>query len=278
MTKNNQKKQETVRKTVLAVFAFVSLAAMINPAFAEESSPIEISSENLDALVTEKVTTQPAAPAHNPLSIGVTPLVGLLRSADHNQLLWNNYSSGVVVDFRLAPNVSIEGLFRYARYNVRPDLVIRDGSISKVSAAFRHGVGVNDQLDRLGLGIIGDMEQLMMGGNIKYELFPYAILTPYIGGGMVYFNNQYSTDSMNNFVRITLPQNVYGGNAIGGLKLRLSGNFAIVVRGEVGTLLNNKNGSLFYRYGGNNAQVYHFQNFRSYDRYYAALAGLSFGM
>ena len=77
---------------------------------------------------------------------------------------------------------------------------------------------------------------------------------------------------------VIMSQNVYGGNIIGGLKLRLSDNFAIVARGEVGQLLNNKNGSLYYRYGGYNAQVYHFQNFRSYDRYYAALAGLSFGM
>lgn len=282
MKKNRKENTKVMKRTLLAVISFILMAAIMNTAWAESPlSATEISSRSAEVQTPAEevpVKDDSSKEEENPLRIGVTPLYGLLRSADGNQLLLNKYSAGFAAEVRLSPNISVEGVFRYAEYNVRPDLVIRSYAISRVSSAFQHGPGGNDRLGRLGFGVVGDMTQMMLGGNIKYELFPRSVIVPYVGGGVVHFSNEYYTDSHQNFVKVTLPQSIYGLNAIGGLKLKLSRYWSILCRAEAGSLLNNRNGKLFFRNGGENAQVYHAQNFRSYDRYVAGLVGISFGM
>ena len=186
----------------------------------------------------------------------------------------NKYTAGLAAEIKLSPNISLEGVFRYAEYNVRPDLVMMNFAAAQVA----NGMGEANPLDRLGISVIGAMRQTMMGGNIKYELFPDALITPYVGGGVVHFNNDYHTDSKVNYVKITLPQSVYAANALAGMKLKLSRKFSILCRAEAGSLLNNRNGSIYWGPYGNGGQVYSYHNFRSYDKYWSGLVGMSFGM
>ena len=264
-----------------AVLSFITLAALLNlisvKASAEEVAPIEISSQKLEGVKKEAESVRAPSPTSNPLQIGVTPLFGMIRSADNNQLLINKYSSGFAAEMRLAPNFSLEGMFRYAVYNVRPDLFIRTTAISQVTQGMPV-VGHTDILGLLGIGIINEMTQIMVGGNLKYELYPDSIVTPYVGGGVIHFSNDYSTDSQKGYVKVTLPQSIYGVNAIGGLKLKLSRQFSVLCRGEAGSLLNNRNGSIYYGPVGQESQVYSFHNFRSYDKYISGLVGVTFGL
>ena len=62
------------------------------------------------------------------------------------------------------------------------------------------------------------------------------------------------------------------------MKLKLSREVALIGRAEVGSLLNNKNGGQIWGPSAQGASVYDQRNFRSYDKYWVTMAGISFGM
>src|SRR3989344_1848521 len=133
MKKLTHQESRALKRTMLAVVSFILVAAAMNQAVnAEESSPIEISSQTLKTVVDDSQKVTPRS-SDNPLQLGVTPLFGTLQSADRNQLLMNKYSAGLAAEVRLSPNVSLEGIFRYAEYNVRPDLVMMNMASSQVA-------------------------------------------------------------------------------------------------------------------------------------------------
>ena len=272
-----------MRLTMLAVVTFMLVAACMGTSWAEEAKGVEISSQTLAEMKQDETSTAKLmAPHPENIQIGISPLFGTLQSLDGNRLLHNRFTMGVAGDIRLfpttLPNLLLEGIFRYAEYDVRSNLRFFDPALIRATAGYV-SPATTLRASRQGIGTLGDMRQFMFGGNLKYELFPEAIMTPYIGGGLTYFNNEYYTGPEYNYIKIVLPQSVYAANALAGLKLRLSKYLALLCRGEVGSLLNNRNGDVYY-YGlrAGNASLYPFHNFRSYDNYFSGLVGMSFGL
>ncbi|MBI3019598.1 MAG: hypothetical protein HYY61_06900 [Deltaproteobacteria bacterium] len=269
-------KQKEFKQKFLGVLAGTAFLFTAYIAEAEESTPIEMPAQGE---ITKKEAPEEVISgvmSKNPLSLRVTPAFGVMGAIDENPYLINKYSAGFSAEIPLSSNVSIEGVFRYATFNITKDVllqsrVIRNYNFDTMSAFSPLG----SLSDPIGADHVGEMRQIAVGGNIKYELFPDSIMTPFIGGGISYFNNEYTT---NRIVKITLPQSVYGACAIGGMKLKLSREVALIGRTEVGSLLNNKNGRIIWGPNGAGASVYDNRNFRSYDKYWVAMAGISFGM
>ncbi|MBI4040235.1 MAG: hypothetical protein HY390_00035 [Deltaproteobacteria bacterium] len=248
---------------------------------AEEMSPIDISSQTMEVEI-EAQLPKTVAPApleeSSKFNVRVTPQFGFLGSMDGNQLLLNKFTTGLSAELMLSSNVSIEGNFRYGRFNIRPDF----GTSSVASdVQYRSFMGTSLQggpawtRTSRHMDVIGDMRQIMLGANLKYDLFPHAILSPFVGGGISYFDNEYYS---NGYMKIGLPQHVYGASLLGGMKLKLSRAVALVGRMEAGTLLNNKSGTIYWGPAGAGATVVPRTSFRSYDHFYTALAGISFGL
>lgn len=262
-------KQKGLKQKFLGVIALTAFLCAPYLVMAEEATLVEIQQ-------AQSESTQKAIP--NVLGLRVTPSFGVMGAIDENPYLVNKYSAGFSAEVPLSLNVSIEGIFRYATFNITKDVllqsrVIRNYNFDTMNASFIPSGGLLN--DPIGADHVGEMRQIALGGNVKYELFPDSILTPFIGGGISYFNNEYTT---NRLVKITLPQNVYGACAIGGMKLKLSREVALIGRTEVGSLLNNKNGQIIWGPSGAGASAYDNRNFRSYDKYWVAMAGISFGM
>ncbi len=258
-------------KTIYLALLVLMLMGMAAISHAEELSPIEME----DSIVKKPIQIEPVKTHENALNLRVSTLVGLIGSADNNQKLLNKYTAGLSAEVPLSQNLSIEGVFRYALFDIRPELNMFDSTGAVAAQNFQFGTASLQPGAYTSSSIIGEMRQIVLGANVKYELFPQSILSPFIGGGVSYFNNEYTSQDS---VRITLPQSVMGGNALAGLKLRLSDHMAIVGQGEAGSLLNNKNGYIYYGPQGREASIYHRTNFRSYDKYWTAMAGVSFGL
>ena len=271
----------------LAVLAFAGMAFALGTKYvrAEEISPLEIAPEAPKKMIIETDVPNDSSSntevfrGGNPLGLRVAPLYGYIGSADGNQRLWNKYSAGITAEIPLSPNLSIEGVFRYALFDIRQSASVNLGGVGTVLGT-NYGSPYPSTLNAPSAATIiplGDMRQLMIGGNLKYELFPHSILTPFIGGGISYFDNEYITTD-NPTVRVTFPQAVYGASALGGMKLKLSKEVAIVGRTEVGSLLNNHNGQIFWGPDGSGASAHPPVSFRSYDKYWTMMAGISFGI
>lgn len=262
-------------KSKYTVLSMVIMVGLASAAYAEELSPIEMPS-GLDATIVKKPVVMEAVKTHeNALNLRVSTMVGLIGSADNNQLLLNKYTAGLAAEVPLSQNLSIEGVFRYALFDIRPELNLYDSTGAVAANNSYFGPSSLEPGAYTSSSTIGEMRQIVLGGNLKYELFPQSILSPFIGGGVAYFNNEYTSQDA---VRITLPQSVMGANALAGMKLRLSDHMAIVGQGEAGSLLNNKNGYIYYGPQGRQASIYPRTNFKSYDKYWTAMAGISFGL
>ena len=256
----------------LSISMVLGMGLLTSPTIAEELSPMEITSAKMEKVVQASMPqTVPSTPYEHRIGLRVTPDFGFLGSADGNQRLFNDFISGAAVDVMLSPNVSIEGIFRYARYNVRRDIPVNTqagGYI--VNTLYPPSPGqFSQQPDN-----VGNMRQLMLGANLKYEIFPHSIMTPFVGGGLAYFDNEYYSTGEN---RLGLPQHVYAGTILGGMKLRLSRAFALIGRAEGGMLMANKNGKKWWGYE-TGASLHPSSSFRSYDQYYVITAGVSFGI
>ncbi|OGQ14129.1 MAG: hypothetical protein A3B70_04690 [Deltaproteobacteria bacterium RIFCSPHIGHO2_02_FULL_40_11] len=256
----------------LSISMVLGMGLLTSPIIAEELSPMEITSAKMEKVVQASMPqTVPSQPHDSRIGLRVTPQFGFLGSADGNQYLLNKFTSGVSTELTLSPNVSIEGVFRYARYNVRPDIAVNSTASGWTSNQFIPG-----QSGQGSITPIGDMRQITVGANLRYELFPHSIMTPFIGGGLAYFDNEFIS---NGYMRMTLPQHVYGATILSGMKLRLSREVALVGRAEAGQLLNNKNGRIYWGQPyGDGSSLYPNTSFRSYDQYYVITAGVSFGI
>ncbi len=271
-------KRDFMKQSFLGILAGTAFLCASQLAIAEETTPMEMSAakEITQKAIPEEVIT--GVISKNPLSLRVTPTFGFMGAADENPYLINKYSAGFSAEVPLSSNVSIEGVFRYATFNITKDVllqspVIRNHNMDSFNNFNAFGGSVLNAPS--GTDHVGEMRQIALGGNIKYDLFPDSIMTPFVGGGITYFNNEYVTERI---VRVTLPQTVYGACAIGGLKLKLSREVALIGRTEIGSLLSNKNGRPIWGPDGDGASVYDLRNFRSYDKYWVAMAGISFGM
>lgn len=264
-----EKNHQRVLKLTLLVTAFmVLLAALANVLWAEEIEPVELKAPLEKAQEGKSLSeTKLVSKDSNPLGLRVTPMFGIIRPADQNPWLFNKYSAGFSAEIPVSENISIEGVFRYAMFDVRPTLR-KDyfGLVPTLRVQYGYSSVPGAHI---GAYTIGEMRQIMIGGNLKYELFPKGILSPFIGTGLSYFDNEYFSKSD---IRLSFPQSVYGANALGGLKLRLARELALVGQAEGGTLLNNRSATF---YGAN---IQHRENFRSYDKYWTAMAGISFGL
>lgn len=263
----NEKKQDRILKITLLITAFMMLmAAVANVLWAEEVS-VSAPAEKI-AVVETKAASEPQAikeasesSKHNPLRLRITPTFGVMRPAISGNALKNKYAAGFSAEVPLTANVSIEGVFRYALFDVNQDP--RVAGYAGYGYAYPTGVQL---VPHHYAPISTEMRQITVGGNIKYELFPEGILSPYVGAGISYFNNEYLRKSVIQYMRA--PQSLFAASGQLGLKLRLAKELALVGQAEGGTLLNNR----YYYYGQP-------ENFRAaYNEYWTALAGISFGL
>lgn len=265
-----QKKHDRVLKLTLLVTAFMMLmAAVANVLWADEIQEEIISEE----IVTEapKAVGKSEATSGPLMGLRIMPLFGVIRPADTNKWLSNKYSAGVSAEVPLSDHVSVEGVFRYSMFDVKSTLYVSD-SRQLVSYHNNGFPGFVPSPANFVSSLIGEMRQISLGGNIKYELFPKALLSPFVGTGLSYFDNEYI--SKDNPIRISFPQSVYSASILGGIKLRLAKALALVGQAEAGTLLNNRSTVVYGPFGGN---FHSRRDYRSYDKYITATTGLSFG-
>lgn len=273
MEKEKKRENRQIQKMFLVGLLFLIAVFAMNAVYAEETAVL---TEKIEA-VEEKPATQESKPVSTkksaPIGIGVTPLFGVMKSIDNNSLLVNKYTAGIAAEIGLTPNLAVEGVLRYAEFNVRPDLIVVTPGASYVSAS--HGYTRPPLGTYQSLTTVGSMRQTMVGGNLKYEAHPESVISPFIGGGFSHFSNEYTTSPKTSYIKVTFPQSVVGANALGGLKLNLAKNFSLVGRGEVGQLLNNKKPEIYS--SGGTAKIESYRNFRSYGTYWTALAGMTVG-
>ena len=270
-------KQKEFKQKFLGVLAGTAFLLTVHSATAEEATPLEMPAPTQGEIIKKAIPEEviSGGVSKNPLNLRVSPTFGFMGAIDENPYLINKYTGGFAAEVPLSPNVSIEGIFRYATFNITKDVLLQSRVIETYNMDTMSAFSPRSLNDPIGVDHVGEMRQIALGGNIKYELFPDSIMTPFIGGGISYFNNEYTT---NRLVKITLPQNTYGACAIGGMKLKLSREVALIGRAEVGSLLNNKNGGQIWGPSAQGASVYDQRNFRSYDKYWVTMAGISFGM
>jgi len=60
----------------------------------------------------------------NPLKLRVAPTFGFMGAIDSNPYLINKYTAGFSAEIPLSANVSIEGTFRYATFNITKDIFL----------------------------------------------------------------------------------------------------------------------------------------------------------
>lgn len=281
--KNKRDREITLlKKTFFAMLSVLVTASAINELYAEEEEASAAVSTVEIAAVKEKpandVTPAMGAPApkkKSPIGLGLTPLFGVMKSIDNNSLLVNKYTAGVAAEVALTPNIAVEGVLRYSEFNVRPDIFISTAPAPYISASYGGHPGTIGSPFYHSLGVIGSMRQTMVGGNLKYEPHPESLLSPFVGGGISHFSNEYTTSPKTSYIKVTFPQSVVGANVLGGLKLSLAKNFALLGRAEAGTLINNKNPKISSSIG--TAKIQSYRNFRSYDKYLTALVGMTVG-
>ena len=287
MKKEKKREDSLLKKTFLTALSVLITASVMNAVYAEEEGSAEktaaagtIATATVSKVEIEAVREKPVAKEEKvapkkatPIGIGLTPLFGMMKSIDNNSLLVNKYTAGIAAEVGLTSNLAVEGVFRYAEFNVRPDLVIGTPANPYVSAS--HGYTRSPVGSYQLLGVVGSMRQTMVGGNLKYESHPDSVISPFIGGGISRFSNEYTTSPKTSYIKVTFPQSVVGANVLGGLKLNLAKNFSLLGRGEVGQLLNNKNPEIYS--SGGTAKVQSYRNFRSYDKYWTALVGMTVG-
>lgn len=275
--KNKKDREITLlKKTFFAMLSVLVTASAINELYAEEgeaSVEIEAVKEKPANEVTPAVGTP--APKKSPIGLGLTPLFGVMKSIDNNSLLVNKYTAGLAAEVGLTPNLAVEGVLRYSEFNVRPDIFISTAPAPYISASYGGHPGTIGSPFYHSLGVVGSMRQTMVGGNLKYEPHPESLLSPFVGGGISHFSNEYTTSPKTSYIKVTFPQSVVGANVLGGLKLRLAKNFALLGRGEAGKLINNKNPQISSSIG--TAKIQSYRNFRSYDTYWTALVGMTVG-
>jgi hypothetical protein len=277
----NKKDRELLKKTFLAVLSILAMSSAMNVVYADEIGTLAITKEEIEA-VKEKpaneVTPAVGAPApekKSPIGLGLTPLFGVMKSIDNNSLLVNKYTAGVAAEVALTPNIAVEGVLRYSEFNVRPDIFISTAPAPYISASYGGHPGTIGSPFYHSLGVVGSMRQTMVGGNLKYEPHPESLLSPFVGGGISHFSNEYTTSPKTSYIKVTFPQSVVGANVLGGLKLSLAKNFALLGRAEAGKLINNKNPEISSSIG--TAKIQSYRNFRSYDKYWTALVGMTVG-
>ena len=224
-------KQKDLKQKFLGALTATAFLLAASMAMAEEAAPIEMPAQGeiTKKAISEEVISSGMS-VKNSLHLRVSPTFGFMGAIDENPYLINKYTGGFSAEIPLSPNVSIEGVFRYATFNITKDIflptpVSRTHDLDYVGPNAFVVPGVLNS--RIGADYVGEMRQIGLGGNIKYELFPDSILTPFVGGGISYFNNEYTSKGL---VKITLPQNTYGACAIGGMKLKLSREVALVGR------------------------------------------------
>ncbi|MEK7791238.1 MAG: hypothetical protein AAB309_06405 [Deltaproteobacteria bacterium] len=280
--KNKKDREITLlKKTFFAMLSVLVTASAINELYAEEGVEIEAVKEKSANEVAPAVSTPavgaPAPKKKSPIGLGLTPLFGVMKSIDNNSLLVNKYTAGVAAEVALTPNIAVEGVLRYSEFNVRPDIFISTAPAPYISASYgSYGhPGTTGSPFYHSLGVVGSMRQTMVGGNLKYEPHPESLLSPFVGGGISHFSNEYTTSPKTSYIKVTFPQSVVGANVLGGLKLSLAKNFALLGRAEAGKLINNKNPEISSSIG--TAKIQSYRNFRSYDKYWTALVGMTVG-
>ncbi len=283
----NKKDRELLKKTFLAVLSILAMASAMNVVYADEIGTSAVTKEEIEAEEIEAVKEKPAdevTPApkkKSPIGLGLTPLFGVMKSIDNNSLLVNKYTAGIAAEVSVTPNIAVEGVLRYSEFNVRPDIFISTAPAPYISASYGSYGSYGGHPGTIGapfyhsLGVVGSMRQTMVGGNLKYEPHPESLLSPFVGGGISHFSNEYTTSPKTSYIKVTFPQSVVGANVLGGLKLSLAKNFALLGRAEAGKLINNKNPEISSSIG--TAKIQSYRNFRSYDKYWTALVGMTVG-
>ena len=121
-------KQKDFKQKFLGVLVGGAFLLAIHSAMAEEATPIEMS----DQQEQEEEMTKKAIPEEviagvadkNPLKLRVAPTFGFMGAIDSNPYLINKYTAGFSAEIPLSANVSIEGTFRYATFNITKNIFL----------------------------------------------------------------------------------------------------------------------------------------------------------
>lgn len=109
---------------------------------------------------------------------------------------------------------------------------------------------------------INGIKRFMISGDFKYKLLTYYHISPFIGLGLGYVSDKYTTLNIYTTPNFNLNQNDVSGNFMGGFEVDVTRNVTIGFRGKYHTFLTNRNRQYnYYPVGALNFTQTSIQNF-----------------